>query len=154
MMLVGIDPGREKFGWAWVDRNGGLVLSGITPRDSFGDWLEAAGRAERAGIEQWVMERNLNEGCLPPVSILLLGEGTGMKGMAAMIEGKGVPFKTVPEAYSTLRARSLYWLLHPPRGLARFVPLSFRVPPRPVDDLAAWRLVLDYLSVAGAGSRD
>lgn len=86
---------------------------------------------------------------LPPVEKILLGEGTGMKKVADILRSENLPFDAVSETYSTLRARKLYWALHPPRGLGRLVPLSFRVPPRPIDDLAAWRLVLDFLGLFG-----
>jgi hypothetical protein len=145
LMLAGIDPGREKFGWAMVESDGRLLLSGIAPRGDFNTWLEAATAGTTGGFAEWVRERYFFELQLPPCEKILLGSGTGMKEMAEKIRLKNEPFETVPEAYSTLRARKLYWILHPPRGLVRLLPLSFRVPPRPVDDLAAWRLVLDYL---------
>ncbi|MFP4483045.1 MAG: endonuclease [Thermovirgaceae bacterium] len=144
-MYAGIDPGREKFGWALVEREGKLVLSGIAPRQSFGLWLEALAAGKAKNFGHWVYEGAAKDPTLPPCRNILLGEGTGMKEMAEKLRAQGIAFETVPEAYSTLRARKLYWMLHPPRGLVRLVPLSFRVPPRPVDDLAAWRLVLDYL---------
>ncbi len=150
-MYAGIDPGREKFGWALVESNGDLLLSGITPRPSFGLWLETLASGKAVGFDEWVCERNVNDPVLSPCRNILLGKGTGMKEMAENIRDRGVAFETVPEAYSTLRARKLYWMLHPPRGLVRVVPLSFRVPPRPVDDLAAWRLVLDYLGFSEEG---
>ncbi len=145
LMLAGIDPGREKFGWAMVESDGRLLLSGIAPRRDFNTWLEAVEAGTTGGFVDWVRERYFFEPHLPSCEKILLGSGTGMKEMAENIRLKNEPFETVPEAYSTLRARKLYWILHPPRGPVRLLPLSFRVPPRPVDDLAAWRLVLDYL---------
>jgi hypothetical protein len=40
LMFAGIDPGREKFGWALVEHDGHLLLSGITPLFFFGLWLQ------------------------------------------------------------------------------------------------------------------
>jgi len=148
-MLVGIDPGREKFGWAFVKKDGSLLLSGVTPLPEFNEWLDAIGSGETTGFENWVFEGNDDELFLPPVEKILLGEGTGMKKVADILRSENLPFDAVSETYSTLRARKLYWALHPPRGLGRLVPLSFRVPPRPIDDLAAWRLVLDFLGLFG-----
>ncbi|MGC9373160.1 MAG: endonuclease [Thermovirgaceae bacterium] len=150
-MYAGIDPGREKFGWALVKSGGSLLLSGIAPRPSFGLWIDTLAAGKAKGFDEWVCERNASDATLPPCRNILLGEGTGMKEMAENLRERGAAFETVPEAYSTLRARKLYWMLHPPHGLVRVVPLAFRVPPRPVDDLAAWRLVLDYLGFPGEG---
>jgi len=148
-MLVGIDPGREKFGWAFVKKDGNLLLSGVTPLAEFNEWLVAIGSGEASRFGNWVFEGKYDELFLPPVEKILLGEGTGMKKVADILRSKNLSFDAVPEAYSTLRARKLYWVLHPPRGLGRLVPLSFRVPPRPIDDLAAWRLALDFLGLSG-----
>jgi len=150
-MLTGIDPGREKFGWAMVENDGKLLLSGITPCEDFNPWLEAVAAGITGGFADWVRERYFFEPHLPSCEKILLGSGTGMKEMAENLKERGAVFETVPEAYSTLRARKLYWRLYPPCGLVRVVPLSFRVPPRPVDDLAAWQLVLDYLDFSDEG---
>jgi hypothetical protein len=151
LMLAGIDPGREKFGWALVERDGHLLLSGITPLSFFGLWLQAVKAGSARGLEEWVFEKNCDNSVLTSCEKILLGKGTGMKKMAETLQNQETPFETVPEAYSTLRARKLYWLLHPPQGLVRVIPLSFRVPPRPVDDLAAWRIVLDHLGFSDDG---
>ena len=48
----------------------------------------------------------------------------------------------VDEKYTTLEARSLYWKIHKPGFLMKFIPEGLRVPARVLDDLAAWAIAL------------
>ncbi|NBQ19477.1 MAG: resolvase [Synechococcaceae bacterium WB5_2A_257] len=50
-----------------------------------------------------------------------------------------------PEAGSTLAARGRYWQLFPPRNLWKLLPEGLRLPPRPLDDLAALLLLEAHL---------
>lgn len=76
---------------------------------------------------------------------VLLGEGTGSSPIRVLLEGSGFSPEGVDESYSTLKGRELYWTLHPPRGFRKLIPLSLQVPPRDVDDLAAWAMILSVL---------
>lgn len=133
MILCGIDPGREKLGVALAE-NGELLFSAILLLDQLpllcaalkgGEWGEIP-YCERSGhFRGGAPER------------IFLGDGTASRALAEALRGQGVDFCPVDERGTTLEGRALYWELHPPRGLWRLVPLSLRVPPRPVDDLAA-----------------
>ena len=56
--------------------------------------------------------------------------------------GAALSHKVVEEYGTTLEAREIYWRLHAPRGLMKLVPTSLRTPPRNVDDLAAYAILL------------
>jgi hypothetical protein len=58
----------------------------------------------------------------------------------------GIGYKLTDERMTTLEARGLYWALHPPRGMYRIIPKSLRVPPRNLDDLAAWAIIQRAIS--------
>ena len=51
------------------------------------------------------------------------------------------------EAGSTLAARGRYWQLFPARRLWRLLPLGLRLPPRPLDDIAALVLLEAHLGI-------
>jgi hypothetical protein len=147
--LTGIDPGRGKFGFAFVAGSGRLLASGI------GRTTDAPGffRRFREGDYSWLRPMIL-EGttdCLRnPRYPVICGEGTHRVFFLEAARVGGIPVTCAPEAGTTLRARKLYWSLHPPGGLWRMVPLSLRVPPRDIDDLAAWAIVMKWmLQVAG-----
>jgi hypothetical protein len=75
-----------------------------------------------------------------------LGNGTGSGAYMRMMDERGIKYDVIDERMTTLEGRSLYWLLHPPRGVMRLIPASLRVPPRAVDDLAAWAILKRALS--------
>jgi RNase H-fold protein (predicted Holliday junction resolvase) len=60
-----------------------------------------------------------------------------------------VPVTYVDERETTLRARSLYFADHPPRGWRRLIPLGMQMPPRPIDDYAAVLIARRYLADEG-----
>jgi hypothetical protein len=73
-----------------------------------------------------------------------MGNGTGAREFMASVGGFPFEVEFVREKGTTLEARNLYWNLHPPAGWLRFVPRSLIVPPRDIDDLAAWAIALRY----------
>ena len=133
-MYLGIDPGRQKFGWALGDAGGALVASGIVPAERLEDFALKAARSCK-GCEEWLLEGKIPEG--EKIAKAFCGDGTGharfMQELARHFE-----VALVEELNTTLEARSLYWDMHPPRGLRRLVPLSLLAPPRCLDDLAAF----------------
>lgn len=125
MIVLGIDPGREKCGLAVVSPNLVLVKRVVAR----GEFLEAA----REYIRQYNVAR------------IVLGDGTGSKDFLQEIEGV-LPVVTVDEQYTTEEARKRYWLDHRPKGWRRFLPTSMQVPPEPFDDYVAVILAERYLS--------
>lgn len=129
--VLGIDPGTRKAGFCILEASSGRVMDlGIEPVESL---------IERAGA--LVAEHN--------VVAIALGRGTNASTLRTALAGLGVPVKLVDEWETTLRARSLYFADHPPRGWRKLVPLGMQVPPRPIDDYAAVLIARRYLADAG-----
>ncbi len=125
MIVLGIDPGREKCGLAVVSPELVLVKRVVAR----GEFLDLA----REYIRQYNVAR------------IVLGDGTGSKDFLQEIEGV-LPVVTVDEQYTTEEARKRYWLDHRPKGWRRFLPTSMQVPPEPFDDYVAVILAERYLS--------
>lgn len=133
-MYLGIDPGRQKFGWALAGEDGGFVASGIVLAENLEDFILKADHF-CTGFEEWLLEGKITgDGKIVKV---FCGDGTGH---ARFVRELAPHFEVelVKELNTTLEARQLYWEMRPPRGLKRLVPLSLLVPPRCVDDLAAF----------------
>lgn len=129
--VLGIDPGTRKAGFCIVDAGTGDVIElGIELVDAL---------IERARV---LVEQH-------SVVTIALGEGTNADALRAALAGFGVPVKLVDERETTLRARSLYFADHPPRGWRKLIPLGMQVPPRPIDDYAAVLIARRYLADAG-----
>jgi len=118
--LVAFDPGRH-IGVAWLTAGGSLLFGAVITLD------ELARAAVPAGAR------------------VLLGDGTGSRELAAALRGRGLCPELVDETGTSEMARLLYWRRHPPRGVGRLVPLGMRVPPRPIDDFAAYAIALRVL---------
>ena len=129
--ILGIDPGTRKAGFAIVSPDGGVIDLGIEPIDAL---LERA----RALVAQHT------------VVTIALGEGTNAVALGQALAELGVPVKFVDERETTLRARSLYFADHPPRGWRKLIPLGMQVPPRPIDDYAAVLIARRYLADASS----
>ncbi len=115
-----------------------LLFSAVLPGDGAYALAEALREERYADLEIWRREGSLAllEGWA--VAGIFLGAGTASREVALELERKGLPYRYVDERDSTLAARAVYWQLHPPRGLWTLFPTSLRVPPRDIDDLAAW----------------
>lgn len=140
--LLGIDPGREKFGWAFGSVEKGLLCSGIGEAVSFHLWVaEVLKEKNFAPLRKTLREGAPENLVFPGDFRIVLGSGTGSPFFGNILKEALCPFCWGEEAYSTMEARKLYWDLHPPQGIRRLLPRSLLVPPRPVDDLAAWHIL-------------
>ncbi|PIE54551.1 MAG: endonuclease [Dethiosulfovibrio peptidovorans] len=141
-MYLAVDPGRFKFGWAVVDTAGSLRCSGIMEKDRYDVFFSIFSGTSTPALDEPPLEGTLNEVIEQDIRILFVGNGTGYRDFVE--PGWSVPFKVVlvDEVGSTLEARKLYWHFHPPKGWWRLLPLSVQVPPRPIDDLAAYCIAL------------
>ncbi|MBR1897194.1 MAG: endonuclease, partial [Pyramidobacter sp.] len=74
------------------------------------------------------------------------GDGTGHAAYLETLLAWQLDAELVQETNTTLEARDLYWKLHRPTGLRRLVPVSLLVPPRCIDDLAAYCILRRALS--------
>lgn len=81
--------------------------------------------------------------------VVVVGSGTGSAALVEVLRARGFDPVIVDETETTREGRLLYFRDHPSTGLARLVPLGMRVPPRPIDDYAAYAIGLRYLSSRG-----
>ena len=149
-MILGLDPGRDKVGWALTTEKGELLLSGIVPvSDLGGFWpLLKERHLDEKALRPWILERpGRVRG--ERMGSVLLGNGTQARFFAESLTKWGLAFSMVDERGTTLEARSLYWRLHRPPWWQKLLPQTLWVPPRPVDDLAAWAIVLRAVSGEG-----
>ena len=151
MMILGIDPGRDKTGWALVNYDGDLFSSGICPVPEQELFLEALALGpccwERK-LSPWVTEKtNLRVVQPEELSLVAVGNGTGSPEAIKLFERLGVGIIAVDEVGTTLEARELYWSLYVPSWRQRCLPRIMRLPPRSLDDLAAWVIAKRSLEV-------
>ena len=137
MILCGIDPGREKMGVALAE-DGALLFSAILSLNQLPLLCAALGDGRWDAFVPTERREGFSEG---KPEITFLGNGTASAFAAEELKKNGVDYCLIDESGTTLEARTLYWQLHPPQGLWSFFPLSLRVPPRPLDDLAAWAIL-------------
>lgn len=116
--ILAVDPGTRKSGYAVLAPDGSVVTQGVVPTEDLVDVARAA--------------------CVEyGVAALVLGRGTHARPVAARLSPLDLPVTMVDEHETTVLARALYFADHPPRGWRRLVPVSFQLPPRPIDDYAA-----------------
>ena len=126
-MLLGVDPGTRKCGYAVIDRIDAPPLAlGIAPLDEF----EARLATLRATF---------------PIDMVAIGHGTNAGVVSAVVREAGLPFAIVDERETTLRARARFFADHPPRGWRRIIPRGMLLPDRPIDDYAALLIAERYL---------
>jgi RNase H-fold protein (predicted Holliday junction resolvase) len=122
VIILGIDPGRDKCGVA-VCLPGRVVARAIVPP------------ADVAGlVARWAAEYH--------VETIVVGGGTGSRAIVAALAdlptaGQLPAISVQGEYTTTLAARRRYFEEHPRRGWRRLVPLSLQVPPEAYDDYAA-----------------
>ncbi len=119
-IILGVDPGRSKCGLTVLGGDGNVLARRIVPAEELG--------AEAARL---VAEFS--------VDAIALGDRTGFRQASEAISQHcpDVPIRLVDEQMTSVLARHLYWIEHPPRGLWLLVPTAWRVPPGPIDDYAA-----------------
>lgn len=150
MILLGVDPGRSKFGWAFVSEEGTLLFAGITPTAVREAWRTEIQERRWRGLIPWSTEGDPEAVCSFPAHFVL-GNGTARHPFQILLEENGWPVTLVEERNSTLEARELHALLHPPRGWRRIFPPSLFPPSRDLDDLAAWSLTRRFLGTCPRG---
>ena len=133
-MVLSIDPGRQKCGLALVSHESG----GRYPVH----YREVVA-TERlvARVLQLLTEYNPTH--------LVLGDGTHSAPLLRALRetlGDRLEVQTIPEAFTSQRARERARAESLPRGLWRLVPMGMRTPPRPYDDLVAVILAEDWFS--------
>ena len=145
-IILALDPGRDKTGFAFVDTDGKLLASGIfvsSERDNFFRTLDSD-----KNFSAWTLEGSSKNIAHSRVKFIALGNGTGSKEFHDYVKSIACcDIMIVNERNTTLEARSLYWKIHKPGLLMKLIPEGLRVPARILDDLAAWAIALRALSV-------
>jgi RNase H-fold protein (predicted Holliday junction resolvase) len=127
-MILGLDPGTRKCGYALLERIGcAPVALGIAPFAQLSTALQALAAEHQ-------------------VDMVALGRGTNSAQVATILTALGLPHALVDEYETTLRARGRFFCDHPPRGWKRFVPRGMLLPDRPIDDYAALLIAERYLA--------
>jgi len=124
MVILSIDPGSSKSGFAVILSDQKILSSGIRPTEVL--VLE---------IKSIILQFKIDK--------VVIGKGTGRNKFIEI--AKEINALVVDEKNSSMDARSLYWKQNPPKGLWRLIPVSLRIPPVPYDDLAAVVLGLRYI---------
>ncbi len=146
-MLLGIDPGSQKFGWALTEGNGSFCASGLVPAGLLDIFVKVAATSP-LDLKQWLIEGEIPSGIR--IRKVFCGDGTGHSRYVQALSERHFDVSLVKELNTTLEARTLYWTIHPPRGLRKLIPLSLQVPPRSIDDLAACCILRRALQAGNA----
>lgn len=128
--VIGIDPGSEKCGIAVVEKKKGILLKDVV---------------HTAAVLSLVNEYMESY----KIKAVIIGNGTGGKAMKTKLAASlaaGTPLVCVDEYRTTDMARKRYWQDNPPKGWRKCLPVSFQVPPVPVDDYAAVIMAERYLN--------
>lgn len=143
----GIDPGQDKFGLA-ITENDELLFSAVIPIERLENTVALLSSGRWSGLSVWGQEKFISPVELDSIGeqaksmFFYIGNGTGSEAVQKRMREAGLRCLIIDESYTTEEGRVLYWHLHQPRGLWRFVPTTLRVPPRPIDDMAAWAIII------------
>ena len=129
-IIVAIDPGTKKCGYAVVDSNLSVLQREVVP----------------TGKITKTIEDSLN---IYKINKIILGNGTNYKNIEERLKNHFSLLKIVliEEEFSTLEARKKYFEAHPPQGIYKLIPLSLRVPPCHYDDFVAILLAEKYFKI-------
>ena len=126
-IIVAIDPGTRKCGYAVVDSNLSVLQREVIPTDNIINNIEDSSKIYK-------------------INKIILGDGTNYKQIEKKLKNYFPRLKIIliEEDFSTLEARKKYFEAHPPRGISKLIPLSLRVPPCQYDDFVAVLLAEKY----------
>lgn len=141
-MKVCADPGKFKTGFAVTDDDGNLIFSAVIPAKGQPMLAESFINKSLEKIAIFKCEGNVPETF--DADEILIGNGTTHKKLLEILKDC-VQCVVADEYGTTLEGRRLYWKLHPPRGIWKIIPRSLCLPPRDIDDLAAWAIILKQL---------
>ena len=126
-IIIAIDPGTKKCGYAVVDSNLNVL--------------------QREVISTEKIAKNIEDSLnIYKINRIILGNGTNYKQIEKKLREHFPQLKIIliEEDFSTLEARKKYFKAHPPRGILKIIPLSLRVPPCHYDDFVAVLLAEKY----------
>lgn len=129
-VIVAVDPGRVKSGFALVTSSGRVLHKGIVATADIA-----------TAVAQFVSLRN--------AAAFVVGDGTAAPDVQKRLSAAGVPNEKlfeVDETRSSEIGRREYWRENPPTGWRRLIPVGLQVPPEPYDDFAAVVLARRFLT--------
>jgi len=126
-IIIAIDPGTKKCGYAVADSNLSILQREVISTDKI--------------VETITDTLNIYK-----IDKIILGNGTNYKNIEEGLKNKfsKLQIALIEEKFSTLEARKKYFKEHPPRGIFKLIPLSLRVPPCSYDDFVAVLLAEKY----------
>ncbi len=126
-IIIAIDPGSKKCGYAVVNSNLSVLRREVTSIEGIIKTIEDSFNVYK-------------------IDEIILGNGTNYKNIEKRLKNHFPELKIilVEEEFSTLEARKKYFEAHPPRGIFKLIPLSLRVPPCYYDDFVAVLLAEKY----------
>lgn len=145
-MLLGIDPGKSKTGWAMVDEGGNLYASGIIRNKSKAEIAEIIHSRNWKDLETGRTEGQPLEFSDISVKKVIIGKGTTSEDLKREFEIRGIEFVETDESNTTLGSRQEYWNINKPCMLRRLIPFLKQFPPRDTDDIAALLILRRYLN--------
>jgi len=126
-IIIAIDPGTKKCGYAVVDSNLSVLQKEVISTDNIINNIKDSFKAYK-------------------INKIILGNGTNYKNIEERLKNHFSILKIIliEEKFSTLEARKKYFEAHPLRGISKLIPLSLRVPPCRYDDFVAVLLAEKY----------
>ena len=144
-LILAFDPGRDKTGFALVHEDGKLIFSGIFPSSEREIFFE---QLLNEDIQNFIIEKREDvQNFIERIKFMAIGNGTRSREFIKAVAILPFEIKITDERNTTLEARELYWKLHKPEFFLRFLPRGLRVPPRVLDDLAAWAIARRQVGV-------
>ena len=130
-IIMAIDPGTKKCGYAVVDSNLSVLQREVISTEKI----------------KKTIEDSLN---IYKINKIILGNGTNCKKIEERLKNYFPKLKIIliEEEFSTLKARKKYFEAHPPQGIFKLIPLSLRVPPCNYDDFVAVLLAENYFKIS------
>ena len=130
-IIIAIDPGTKKCGYAVVDSNLSVLQRKVTVTEKITESVK----------ESFIVYK---------AEKIILGNGTNYKQIEKKLREHFPQLKIIliEEDFSTLEARKKYFKAHPPRGIFKLIPLSLRVPPCHYDDFVAVLLAEKYFKIS------
>jgi len=128
-VIIAIDPGTKKCGYAVVESNKNVLRREVIP-------IEELMIHVKENVDTYNIER------------FIVGNGTNCKEIEKKLKKHFLQLEIVfiEENFSTLEARKKYFKAYPPKGIFKLIPLSLRVPPCHYDDFVAVLLAEKYFS--------
>ncbi|HHV53117.1 MAG TPA: crossover junction endodeoxyribonuclease RuvC, partial [Synergistaceae bacterium] len=84
-MELGIDPGRAKVGFAFVEGEN-LLASGVVPRALFGDFVRIVAAQSWGSLTSWLLEGDASSLEGRRIGVIVVGGGTGAEDARAELE--------------------------------------------------------------------